>query len=93
MGSGANADDGQVISTIQLPQPGEPSSVQTPGGANDQERRETEIDGGGVEQTYPHLHSVIIEVTEGCGPTEGKDDDEEKVELLGSGYSLSSSGR
>jgi len=77
-GSGANTDE----SAIRPPQPDEPSSVQAPGDANDQERKDPDIDGGGVEQTYPDLHPVDIEVAEGSGPAEGKDADGEKVEQL-----------
>ena len=74
----ANADD----SAIRLSQPGEQGSVQAPGDANDQERKEPDIDGGGIEQTYPDLHPVDVEVAEGSGPIEGKDADGEKVEQL-----------
>ena len=73
--SEANADEGQVISSIQLPHPEEPSSVLTPGSANDQERREADIDGRGVEQAY-------VEVAVGSGPAEGKDIDGEKAERV-----------
>ena len=81
-GSGANADESQVISTILLPQLDEPSSVPTRGSANDEERRETDINRRGVEQTHSHLHSVDVEVAGGSGPAEGKDVDGEKVERV-----------
>jgi len=81
-GSGGNTDEGQVIPTIQLPQPDEPSSVPTRGGANNQERREADVDGGGVEQRYSHVHQADVEVAEGSEPAEGKDADGEKVERV-----------
>ena len=34
--------------------------------------RGADVDGGEVEQTHSHLHSVGVEITEGSGPAEGK---------------------
>jgi len=61
----ANVGGGQVISTVRLPQPDEPVSVLTRGSANDQERKEADID---------------VEVTEGSELVGGKEIDREKVE-------------
>ena len=66
-GDGANVGGGQVISTVRLPQPGEPGSVLTRGSANDQERRETDVD---------------VEVTEESELAEGKKIGMEKVERV-----------
>jgi hypothetical protein len=74
-----NADGGQVLSTIRLPQPDESSSLPVRGGVNNQERRGADVDGGEIEQAYPHLHSVDVEVAEGSGLVEGKGIDEERV--------------
>ena len=76
----ANAYGGQVISTVQLPQLGEPGSALARGSVNDQERREADIDEGEVKQAHSHLDSVDVEVGEGSGPAKRKDIDGEKVE-------------
>ena len=80
-GSGANVGEGQVISTVQLSQQDEPGIVPTHGSANDQERRERDVDKREVEETHPYLHSDA-EVVEGSGPAGEKDIDGEKVERL-----------
>ena len=74
-GEELNADGGQVLSMIRLPQPDEPGPVLTRRSANNQEWRE-------AEQADSHLHSVDIEVTEGSGPVERKDINQEKVEQV-----------
>ena len=43
-------------------------------------REGADVDGGEVEQTHSHLHSVGVEITEGSGPAEGKDIDGGAVE-------------
>ena len=75
-GDGANADGGQVHSTIRLPQQGGPGSVPTHRSVNDQERREADVDEGEVEQAQSRLHSVDVEAVDGGGPAEWKDIDE-----------------
>ena len=57
-GSGANADGGQVLSTIRLPQPDELSSIPAHGSVNSQERRGARaegnlMDGEKVERVDP----------------------------------------
>ena len=42
--------------------------------------RGADVDGGEVEQTHSHLHSVGVEIAEGSGPAEGKDIDGGAVE-------------
>ena len=79
-GDGATGDGGQVISTVRLPQPDEPSSVLARASVNDQERG-ADIDGGEVEHPHPHLYSDA-EVAEGSGPAEGKDIGGKKVERV-----------
>ena len=81
-GKGPNADGGQVLSTIQLPQPEEPGSMLARGSVNDRERRQTDIDREEVEQTHSHLQSLEVDVAEGSGLAEGKDIDRKKVERL-----------
>ena len=81
-GRGANVDEGQITSTIQLPQPDEPNSVPTPGSANDEERGEADVDGRGIEQTHSQSLSLDVGVTVGSEPSEGKDIDGEKVERV-----------
>jgi len=81
-GKEPDAKGGQTLSTIQLPQPDEPSSVPGRGSVDDQEKRGADVDGGEVEQAYSHLRSDV-EVAEGDGPTEEKDGiDGEKVERV-----------
>lgn len=63
---------------IRPPQP-EPGSVPVYGGVSGQGRG-ADVDGGEVEQTHSHLHSVGVEITEGSGPAEGKDIDGGAVE-------------
>ena len=81
-GKEPSTDGGQVLSPIRLPPPDEPGPAPACGSVNDQERRGADIDRREVEQTHSHLHSVDVEVTEGRGPVEGKDNDREKVEQL-----------
>ena len=71
-GKDPNPDGNQGLSTIRLPQPDQPSSMQGRGSGNDQERGGADVDRGEVEQTHSHLHSDV-EVGEGSGPAEGKD--------------------
>jgi len=80
-GEESNTDRGQILSTIQLPQPDEPGSVQAYGSVNNQERRGIDVDGGEDEQTHLHLHSSV-EISEGSGPAERKDIGGEKVEQV-----------
>jgi hypothetical protein len=79
-GEGSSEDGGRVLSTIRLPQPGEPGPVPEHGSVNDDERRGADVDGGEIEQTHSRLHLADAEVVEGSGPAEGKDVDGEKVE-------------
>lgn len=63
-GKGPNADGGQILSAIRLPQLDEPSSMSERASAKNQERRGADVDGGEVEQAHSHLDSDV-EVAEG----------------------------
>ena len=76
-----NAEGGQILSTIRLPQPDELGSVLAPGSVNNRGRRGADVDGGEVEQAYSHLRSDV-EVVERSEPAEGRDIDGEKVERV-----------
>ena len=82
-GSGPHvvAGGGQDLSTIRLPQPGEPGFTPARGSVNDQARG-AGVDGREVEQTRSHLHSVDVEVAEGSGPAKGNDIDGKVVEQV-----------
>ena len=76
-GEGVNADGGQVISTVRLPQPDEPGPVPAYRSVDNQERSGADVDKGEAERTHSRLHSVDVEVAGGRGPAE------EKVERAG----------
>jgi len=80
-GEEPDAEGGQILSMIRLPQPDELGSVLARGSVNNRGRREADVDGGEVEQAYSHLHSDA-EVVEGSEPAEGRDIDGEKVERV-----------
>ena len=81
-GKGSDVKGGQTLSTIQLPQLDEPSSMPGRGSVDDQEKRRADVGGGEVEQAYSHLRSDV-EVAEEDGPTEEKDGiDGERVERV-----------
>ena len=88
-GKGPNADGGQILSAIRLPQLDEPSSMSERASAKNQERRGADVDGGEVEQAHSHLDSDV-EVAEGSGPAGGKDIDVERVEQLAPSPSITS---
>jgi hypothetical protein len=79
-GKEPSAGGGQVLPTIQPPQPDEPGPVPERGSVNDDERKGADFDGGEVEQTHSHLYSVDADVAEGSVSDEGNDIDGEKVE-------------
>ena len=89
-GYGANADEGQVISTIRLPQPGEPGPAPACGSVDDQEKSGADVDEGEAERAHSRLHSVDVEVIEGSGPAKGKDTDGEKIKRAGPSPSITS---
>ena len=80
-GKEPDAEGGQVLSTIRLPQSDELGSMLASESVNNRGRRGADVDGGEVEQVYSHLHSDV-EVVEGSEPVEGRDIDEEKVERV-----------
>jgi len=81
-GKESYADEGQVLSTIGLPQLDEPSSAPARGIVNNRERRRADFEGREVEQAHSHLHSVDVEIAEGSGPAEGNDIDLENVKRV-----------
>ena len=81
-GKESNKSGSQILSTIRLSRPDDPGPVLARGSINDQGRRGTDVDGGEIEQTHPHLLLTNVEVAEGSG-AEGKDIDGEEVERGG----------
>ena len=80
--NGANADERQVSSTDQTPQPDEPESVPARGSKGDQEGGDVDFDRRELSQVHPHPHSDV-EVEVGSGPNgEGDGVDGEKVEQV-----------
>ena len=89
-GDGVNADEGQVISTVRLPQLDEPGPAPAYRTVDDQERSRADIDDGEAERMHSRLHSVDVEIAEGREPAEEKNIDEEKVERAGPPSSITS---